>query len=211
MLTNNELPRAEGRYHQIEFPDLEAQRLKDIENAVEDYQAELGERVERTGAGNAVNPSPSAVILKYFERYGARLFGHPSWRDDNGVIIKVVERTNNVAECFFGRNKQQLRRRVGRAHLGRDLEDQPAQAALAANLQYPDYVRVLCGSLEHLHEAFAELDHNGSDLNAPLWRGNRNSALQRRIKVLLAACEQPLMCHPRESPNVTIDAPATVV
>jgi len=186
-ITHDELPRAEGRYQQIEFPAFEAQRLADIENAVEQYRAELGERVVRTGAGNMLNPSPSAVVLKYFARYGAHLFGHPTARDDNGVIVKVVERTNNVAESFFGRNKQQLRRRVGRAQLGRDLEDQPAQAALAENLNHADYVRVLCGSLEHLHEAFAALDHNGPDADTPLSRGNRNSALHRRIKALLAA------------------------
>jgi len=48
--------------------------------------------------------------------------------DDDGTVIAVVQRTNNVDEHFFGNEKQQLRRRVGRAHLGRDLEDQPAQA-----------------------------------------------------------------------------------
>ena len=140
-ISNEELPRAEGRYHQIEFPAFEAQRLTDIENAVKQYRVELGERVERTGAGNAVNPSPSALVLKYFARYGTHLFGHPTGHDENGVTVKVVERTNNVAECFFGRKKQQLRRRVGRAQLGRDLEDQPAQAALAENLNHADYVR----------------------------------------------------------------------
>ena len=57
--------------------------------------------------------------------------------------MAIVERTNNVIEHFFGDEKQRLRRRLGRANLGRDLEDQPAQTALAANLRHPDYVRVL--------------------------------------------------------------------
>ncbi len=210
-ISNDELPRAEGRYHQIEFPAFEAQRLTDIEKAVEQYRAELRERVESTGAGNAVNPSPSAVVLKYFARYDAHLFGHPTCRDENGVIVKVVERTNNVAECFFGRKKQQLRRRVGRAQLGRDLEDQPAQAALAENLHHADYVRVLCGSLEHLHEAFAALDHNGCDSDIPLSRGNRNSPLHRRIKALLAAPQQPQTCHSREPQPYATGASPTVV
>ncbi len=191
-ISNDELPRAEGRYHQIEFPALEAQRLADIQHALDDYQAELRVRVETHGAGNAVNLSPSAIILKYFKRYGAHLFGHPTCRDDNGVILRVVERTNNVPECFFGRQKQQLRRRVGRAQLGRDLEDQPAQVALAANLHHADYVRVVCGSLDNLPEAFAGLDQCGFDQHTPLSRGNRDSALNRRVKALVAADEQPL-------------------
>ena len=100
-------------------------------------------------------------------------------------MIAVVERTNNVDEHFFGDEKQNLRRRVGRAHLGRDLEDQPAQAALAANLQHPDYVRILCGSLDHLHNAFAELDRQMLEQATPLVRSNRDTALQNRVHTLI--------------------------
>ena len=105
--------------------------------------------------------------------------------DDDGTVIAVVQRTNNVDEHFFGNEKQQLRRRVGRAHLGRDLEDQPAQAALAANLHHPDYVRILCGSLDHLHNAFADLDQQKFDQATPLVRSNRDTALQKRVRNLM--------------------------
>ncbi len=110
------------------------------------------------------------------------LFGHPVILDEDGTVIAVVQRTNNVDEHFFGNEKQQLRRRVGRAHLGRDLEDQPAQAALAANLRHPDYVRILCGSLEHLHNAFAELDEQALGDATPLVRSNRDTELQNRVR-----------------------------
>ena len=66
-------------------------------------------------------------------------------RDDKGRALAVVDRTNNVIEEFFASAKQGLRRGLGRAHLGRDMEDQPAQTALAANLRHPDYVHILCG------------------------------------------------------------------
>jgi len=81
----------------------------------------------------ATHPSPADIILKYFKRYGKHLFGHPTRRDEDGTILAVVERTDNVPEHFFGAEKRKLRRRLGRAHLGRDLEDQPAQVALVAN------------------------------------------------------------------------------
>ncbi|MEA3397046.1 MAG: hypothetical protein U9R05_06250, partial [Chloroflexota bacterium] len=42
----------------------------------------------------------------YFNKYGNCLFGHPVIRDDDGTVIAVVERTNNVAEHFFGEEKQ---------------------------------------------------------------------------------------------------------
>ena len=101
------------------------------------------------------------------------------------IIVAIVERTDNVPEHFFGSEKQHLRRRLGRANLGRDLEDQPAQAALAANLRHPDYVRVLCGSLDHLPMAFAELNEQALAQTTPLSRSNRDSKLQQRIRTLL--------------------------
>ena len=129
--------------------------------------------------------TPHGIILKYFNKYMDHLFGHPVILDEDGTVIAVVQRTNNVDEHFFGNEKQQLRRRVGRAHLGRDLEDQPAQAALAANLRHPDYVRILCGSLEHLHNAFAELDEQALGDATPLVRSNRDTELQNRVRTLL--------------------------
>ena len=138
-LTDAELPRGDTRYQSVGLPVLEAQRLKEIEKQVNRYLDDL-----RKSVGNeslAKPTTPQAIILKYFLKYKTQLFGHPVIRDNDGAVIAVVERTNNVDEHFFGSEKQKLRRRVGRAHLGRDLEDQPAQVALAANLHHPDYVR----------------------------------------------------------------------
>ena len=184
-LSNAELPRADVRAHQREFAHMEACRLHAIEEAVRDYRVALDERIVSPKTAGSLSTSPSAIIVKYLDRYGDRLFGHPIRRDEKGTIVAIVERTNNVAEHFFGNEKQQLRRRWGRANLGRDLEDQPAQAALAANLRHPDYVRVLCGSLDHLPMAFAELDEQALSQATPLSRSNRDSTLQHRIRELL--------------------------
>ena len=184
-LTNAELPNGDTHHHQIGLPALEAKRLEAIAEAAKEYQAELRERTENTGYEDAINPSPARIIGKYFERYGKHLFGHPTIRDEDGTILAVVERTDNVPEHFFGAEKRKLRRRVGRAHLGRDLEDQPAQAALVANLQHPEYVRVVCGSLDHLPTAFAELDGQALEQTTPLSRNNRDSALLRRVRILV--------------------------
>jgi len=180
-LSNAELPRADVRAHQKALAPLEAKRLERIEAALRDYRVELDQRI----AVSQGSTSPDAVIVSYLDRYGERLFGHPTRRDEAGRIVAIVERTNNVPEHFFGHEKQRLRRRLGRANLGRDLEDQPAQAALAANLHHPDYVRVLCGSMEQLPTAFAELDEQALAKATPLTRSNRDSKLQHRIRTLL--------------------------
>ena len=97
-----------------------------------------------------------------------------------------MERTNNVAEHFLAVSKQKLRWCLGRAHLGRDMEDQPAQAALAANLLCPDYVRIVCGTLDRLPQAFAGLDRNAIAATAPLQRNNKDAALRKRIRAWAA-------------------------
>jgi len=88
-LTNAELPRAEPRHHQIEIPEFEVQRLKEIKHGVENYQQELRARVPPEQSATTTNPSPSTVILTYLERYGHLLFGHPTLRDDTGAVVAV--------------------------------------------------------------------------------------------------------------------------
>lgn len=189
-LSNAELPRGDVRTQQKELAPLEAQRMHEIKVALCDYQAELTERMASTQNDSSLSTSPDAVIVKYLDRYGEHLFGHPVRYDEDGTMMAIVERTNNVLEHFFGDEKQHLRRRLGRAHLGRDLQDQPAQAALAANLRHPDYVRVLCGSLDHLPTAFAELDEEELAQADPLSRTSRDSKLQMRIRALLKGAKK---------------------
>ncbi len=184
-LTNAELPNGDSRPHQIALPALEAERLEMIEQAAKEYETELRKQTVDTGNDDSTHPTPAHIILKYFKRYGKYLFGHPTLRDEDGSILAVVERTDNVPEHFFGAEKRKLRRRLGRAHLGRDLEDQPAQAALIANLQHPEYVRIVCGSLDHLPTAFAQLDDQALVRTTPLSRNNRNSELMRRLRILV--------------------------
>jgi len=182
-LTDAELPRGDLRSLSTpEFPELEMARLREIEKTTKAYHQQIRKRVTDSHCSS----SAAAVILKYLDRYAKQLFGHPATYDDDGNIVSVVERTNNVAEHFFGADKQKLRRRLGRANLGRDLEDQPAQAVLVANLLHSDYVRVLCGSLEHLHTAFAEFGQETLGEVSPLQRSNRDTRLLKRIGALIA-------------------------
>ncbi len=205
-LTNAELPNGDPHPRQIALPALEASRLKMIEVAAKDYEQELRERVANTAHVDFPHPCPARIILKYFERYGKHLFGHPALRDAHGTILAVVERTDNVPEHFFGAEKQKLRRRVGRAHLGRDLEDQPAQAALVANLQHPEYVRVLCGSLDNLAIAFAQLDEPALERTTPLSRNNRDSALLRRVRTLV---KNEAKAQPSDTKSHEVDVATT--
>jgi len=54
-----------------------------------------------------------------------------------------------------------------------------------ADHEIKGYVRVLCGSLEHLPSAIAELDQQEAQETAPLKRENRDAKLLKRIGALL--------------------------
>ncbi|RLA00347.1 MAG: hypothetical protein DRQ47_09645, partial [Gammaproteobacteria bacterium] len=184
-LSDAELPRGDMRYLSTrDFPEMEMARLQDIEKATMAYHEEIRKRVADS---TSISSSPEMILLNYLDRYANHLFGHPARRDEHGRIIAVVERTNNVAEHFFGADKQKLRRRLGRANLGRDLEDQPAQAVLASNLCHSEYVRLVSGSLENLPAAFAKLDQEEyQEEVSPLQRSNKDTKLLKRIGVLIA-------------------------
>ena len=64
------------------------------------------------------------------------------------ALIAIVDKIDGGGE----------RRRSGRKVLTQDLEHLPPAAALVKNLTRPDYVDILCGSIECLDRAFAELD-----------------------------------------------------
>lgn|GEM_PF-357816 len=194
-LSNAELPRGDERYIQRNLPALELLRLQKIKQAVDQYTTDLESRIP---AKEKIKKKPStaaAIILQYLKRHGPKLFGHPATYDKEGRIVAIVERTNNIPEHFFGKVKQNLRRRVGRSQLGRDLAKQPAEVALVENLHDSKYVKLLCGSLEKLPEAFARLNQKSSTKIPPLVRDHRDSQLQ---KVLLQ-----LLCEPIQLPSVS--------
>ena len=99
------------------------------------------------------------IILSHIETYRDSLWGHVlTLTTPDGVVARIVHRTNNVLEFYFGFMKQGERRRSGRKNLAQDLESLPAAAALVGNLTRADYMEVVCGSLDNLAAAFAELD-----------------------------------------------------
>lgn len=99
------------------------------------------------------------LILEHIETHGETLWGHAIRLPESaGGGIRLVSMTNYLSEIFFRELKHDERRRSGRKNLGQDLEHLPAEAALVRNLEHHDYVTIVCGSLDGLAVAFAELD-----------------------------------------------------
>jgi hypothetical protein len=99
------------------------------------------------------------VILDHIDDHGKNLWGHAIRLPPSvGGGVRLVDRTNALAENFFKSLKHCERRRSGRKNLGQDLEHLPANALLVKNLEQDDYVSLVCGSLDQLPQAFAQLD-----------------------------------------------------
>jgi hypothetical protein len=99
------------------------------------------------------------IVLSHLERHSRYLWGHIiPMPEEAGGGFRIVDRTNNILEGFFHQMKHGERRRSGRKVLTQDFEGFPAAAALAVNLTRPDYVDLICGSLDALSTQFSCLD-----------------------------------------------------
>ena len=132
--------------------------LERMKEALERFTVDLRKR--RPSRGPAKDQREAVdLILEHLDRHGATLWGHEIILPEAvGGGSRLVDRTNNLLESFFKGAKHQERRRSGRKSLGHDLECLPAEALLAYNLNCADYVEILCGNLEQLPAAFAQLD-----------------------------------------------------
>lgn len=136
----------------------EIAELNDVRLALDAYTRSLQDR--RSTQGKVQETAKAIdIILAHLERHGSSLWGHAiALPASAGGCFRLVERTNNVLESFFHAMKHGERRRCGRKILTYDFECLPAAAALAYNLTKPDYVNIVCGSLDRLPQAFAALD-----------------------------------------------------
>jgi len=134
------------------------EELRDIQESVEQFYISLESR--RSNCGSAQDTRCAIdLITQHLETHHEFLWGHDIHLPaEAGGSIRLVDRTNNILESFFHGMKHGERRRSGRKILTQDFEHLPPEAALACNLNRPDYVTILCGSLDQLADAFAELD-----------------------------------------------------
>jgi len=141
------------------LPDDETkQDLTDMRGQLDKLVASLAKRRPARGPAQDVREAID-IILTHIDNHGKNLWGHAiCLPKDAGTDMRLVARTNFLPENFFKLLKHDERRRSGRKNLGQELEHMPAEAAIVRNLEHSDYVEILCGSLERLPAAFAELD-----------------------------------------------------
>jgi len=101
------------------------------------------------------------IIVHHLDTYWDGLFGHYLEVGDSDQRYIMVQRTNNISERFFRGVKRFLRRISGKKKLNREVNALGDQALVVFNLKTPAYVKLICGSLDNLPQAFAELSQKG--------------------------------------------------
>ena len=140
--------------------------LHDAEKALATFEKSLRKSRPERGPAQDLREAID-IILKHLDRHGSNLWGHLIERPDGTTIL--VARTNVMLERFFGDSKRRERRRSGRKNLAQDLEQMPAEALLALNLENQAYMDVVCeGKLENLATAFANLDEGDRSHSLPI-------------------------------------------
>ncbi len=148
---------------QILTPEEAAADLRNIEADLDHWRKALLERRPARGPANELRQAIDDIIA-HLDRHGDSLWGHAiKLPAAAGGGVRLVDRTNNLMENGFRDFKHGERRRSGRKILSQDLESLPAEALLVENLRHPDYVQILCGSLDQLPQAFSALDRRRQD------------------------------------------------
>ena len=149
----NQLRLASNLPEQESEDDLNIMR-KDFDQWIGELKKRRPKRGPSEDIRNAID-----TILTHVDTHGNNLWGHaivlPQYA---GGGIRLVARTNELLENYFKQIKHLERRRSGRKNLTQDLEHLPASAALVNNLKDTKYVSIVCGSLDNLAKAFAQLD-----------------------------------------------------
>ncbi|MDM8552341.1 hypothetical protein QUF72_19805 [Desulfobacterales bacterium HSG2] len=138
--------------------EFSPEELRDVQNGLGQFVTSLKKRRPQRGPAQDIREAID-LILRHIEDHGKYLWGHViRLPEEAGEKMLIVERTNNIPECFFHGMKHNERRRSGRKISGNDFECLPPAAALVYNLNFPDYVRILCGCSDNLADAFATTD-----------------------------------------------------
>ncbi|WP_459904001.1 transposase, partial [Desulfosarcina cetonica] len=101
-------------------------------------------------------------VAKQIDQYGAKLFTDPiEINTPTGAATIYPQRTNNILEQFFRRQRREYRRRTGNNSMRKRLQTMLADTPLVKNLSNPDYVDILLHGNSTLEELFAEIEMNG--------------------------------------------------
>jgi hypothetical protein len=108
-------------------------------------------------------------VAKQIDKYGDKLFADPiKINTSTGPTTIYPQRTNNILEQLFRRQRREYRRRTGNNSMRKRLQTMLADTPLVKNLSNPDYMDILLDDKSSLEELFASIEMNGEKCNIRL-------------------------------------------
>jgi hypothetical protein len=134
-------------------------------------------------------------LLGQLDQYWEKLFADPILVNTPAGPVQIQpQRTNNVMERFFRREKQGNRRRTGNIRMGKIIQTMLADTPLVKNLDNPRYMEILLEEHQTLEDLFADIDHNGARTRL-LEAQKRVDKVPAKIQQLIAESEFPETIH----------------
>jgi len=126
-------------------PD-ELEVIAGLKEEVLHFRGCLSERLDTDCAQPAQTHAIRAVIA-YLDQYQRYLFDHffVTYDASGSIVIKLIERTNNIMERSYRHQKHQIRRRTGAKNLGFIFERLFPAAGMISNLDNPIYCSAILG------------------------------------------------------------------
>jgi len=114
--------------------------VAELKEDTSNFRKTLEQRLETDIDSNAEEYA-LRVILRYLDEYECYLFDHffTSYDDSGNEEIKLINRTNNILEHSYRKQKHEIRRRTGSKNLGFVFEHLFPAASMVVNLKNPIY------------------------------------------------------------------------
>ena len=98
-------------------------------------------------------------VAKQIDHYGDKLFADPmKINTPTGSATIYPQRTNNILEQLFRRQRREYRRRTGNNSMRKRLQTMLTDTPLVKNLSNPAYMDILLEGNSNLEELFAEIE-----------------------------------------------------
>lgn len=101
-------------------------------------------------------------VAKQIDQYGEKLFADAiEINTPAGSTTIYPQRTNNILEQLFRRQRREYRRRTGNNSMRKRLQTMLTDTPLVKNLSNPAYMDILLDGKSSVEELFAEIEMNG--------------------------------------------------
>jgi hypothetical protein len=122
------------------------------------------------------------IVVTHVEKYEGKLFYEGSEK-----LNEEGDRTTNELEREWRKVKRRCRRHHGNAALKKEMQVLPAEALLVGNLEVPEYVVVVLGSLGELPQRLAEIGGRGESFRS--WKAREQPRQVGQLPRSLLRCQ----------------------